>query len=60
MDPKNRLTRRLSWFILAMVALAVGAWPSHSSVALGPKAKKTRIDVLFSPGGGCADRIIEE
>lgn len=52
--------RRVSWIILTLAVLIVCAWPSHSSVALGPKGKKTKIDVLFSPGGGCADRIIEE
>jgi phosphatidylserine/phosphatidylglycerophosphate/cardiolipin synthase-like enzyme len=48
---------------LALGALAV--WTGYSlwnpgGVAAGPPGKQPSLDVLFSPNGGCQDRIVEE
>ncbi len=61
-----RRNRRMAWrpelIVIAIVGtLAVGFWIAPSqAVGPKPKSKKTTIEALFSPDGGCADRIIEE
>jgi phosphatidylserine/phosphatidylglycerophosphate/cardiolipin synthase-like enzyme len=58
--------RRSVWgpgliFVAIVGILAVGLW-IRPTQAFGPKPKPAAktVEAVFSPGGGCADRIIEE
>jgi phosphatidylserine/phosphatidylglycerophosphate/cardiolipin synthase-like enzyme len=60
---KSRLQVGLSVWVLAGVCVCA-AW-GHRSVAAGPPSRKVpgeepSIEVLFSPNGGCRERIVEE
>ena len=60
---KTRLQTGLTFGFLAC-AWVYAAW-DHHSIAAGPPSKEpstkeASIEVLFSPAGGCRDRIIEE
>jgi phosphatidylserine/phosphatidylglycerophosphate/cardiolipin synthase-like enzyme len=59
--PRNaKIALKTGVLVWGLVGLgAYGLWNRHS-VAVGPGGKKPQIDVLFSPDGGCTDRIIEE
>ncbi|MCB9852899.1 MAG: phospholipase D family protein [Phycisphaerales bacterium] len=57
-------TRSPHRFLFLSSAVAAILWMAHgvSSAAAGPKSdeRESSIDVVFSPEGGCADRIIAE
>ncbi len=59
---ESHRVRNVSSISLILAVVFVYSWSIQSSVAIAPKGKekKTQIDVLFSPKGGCANRIIEE
>ena len=62
MIENKRTSRRAGWIVLGIVGVAVwGLW-GQSSAALGPKGKgkKTKVNVLFSPNGGCSKRLVRE
>ncbi|MBN2561907.1 MAG: phospholipase D family protein [Phycisphaerae bacterium] len=57
---KTRSTLKAGAVAWLFAAVCVGGLWSHHIVASEPPGKTPRIDVFFSPNGGCADRIIEE
>lgn len=55
---KNSLKAGIAVWVLVGLG-AFGLW-NHHSAGQESWAESARIDVLFSPNGGCTDRIVEE
>lgn len=60
MNQRHRAAAGVVVLLSFLIAIAIFAFAGGQTQAVEPSEKQGRIDVLFSPNGGCCDRIVRE